>query len=114
MGGFLGRLFSELIAFGYNQGFRDAQYLRSNGYSRVRYYQDPYDPYVYTSQDVVFQDIGYDPYSCFSENRRYLSEGYELGYRDALYGRTEYDPYAYGGNLDLVSALIGSSLSLSL
>ena len=111
IGGFVGRLFSQLITFGYNQGYRDAQYARTQG-RRVRFYEDPYDPYVYTPQDITFEDVGYDPYSCSGENRRYLSEGYQLGYRDALYGTTQYDPYADGGNLDLISALIGSSLSL--
>jgi len=113
IGGFVSRLFSELLAFGYNQGYRDALYTRSQN-QRVRYFNDPYDPYVYVPDNTVevYEDVGYDPYSCLGENRRYLSEGYELGYRDALYGTTDYDPYYNDGNVDLISALIGSSLSL--
>ena len=114
VGGFVGRMFSELMAYGYNQGYRDALYARSNGYN-TRYFDDPYDPYVYTPETVVYQDIGYNPYSSFGENRRYLSEGYELGYRDALYSRNQYDPYNnYGANnVDLVSALISAVISIA-
>jgi hypothetical protein len=112
MGGFLSRLFSELIAYGYNQGYNDAIYARSAGY-RTRYYSDPYDPYVYVADSQGFEDIGYDPFSCVGENRRYLSEGYELGYRDALYGQTDYDPYYDNSNVDLISALITTALSVS-
>jgi len=113
IGGFVGRLFSQLLAFGYNQGYRDALYTQSQR-QRVRYFNDPYDPYAYVPDNTVevYEDVGYDPYSCLGENRRYLSEGYELGYRDALYGTTNYDPYYDNGNVDLVSALIGSSLPL--
>ena len=111
-GGFLGRLFTELIAYGYNQGYSDALYARSAGY-QTRYISDPYDPYVYVDEYQGFEDVGYDPYSCIGENRRYLSEGYELGYRDALYGQTDYDPYYENGNVDLISALITTALSVS-
>jgi hypothetical protein len=113
IGGFVGNLFGELVAFGYNQGYQDALYARSQGYN-TRYYDDPYDPYVYVEQEeIVFEDVGYNPYSCFGLNRRYVSEGYELGYRDALYGETEYDPYDDGTNVDLVSVLISTVISLS-
>jgi len=111
-GGFLGRLLTELIAYGYNQGYGEALRARSAGY-QTRYFSDPYDPYVYVDESQGFQDIGYDPYSCVGENRRYLSEGYELGYRDALNGQTDYDPYYDNGNVDLVSALISTALSIS-
>jgi hypothetical protein len=108
-GGFVSRLFSELMAVGYNQGYQDALYARTQN-RRSRYvYEDPYDPYVLVREDVV-EDVGYNPYSCIAANRRYVSEGYELGYRDALYGTTDYDPYYEGGNIDLVSALISASL----
>jgi hypothetical protein len=108
-GGIIGRLFSELIAFGYNEGYQDALYARASGQRNRFYYEDPYDPYILVDEEVV-QDIGYNPYSCIAEDRRYVSQGYELGYRDALYGTTDYDPYYDGGNIDLVSALIGASL----
>ena len=112
VGGFVGELFGDLVAYGYNQGYRDAMYARSRGYN-TRYYDDPYDPYVYVEEDVVFEDVGYNPYSCFGLNRRYVSEGYELGYRDAIYGETEYDPYDDGSNIDLVSVMISAISSLS-
>ena len=111
-GGFVGRMFSELIALGYNQGYQDAVYARSQGHN-TRYYDDPYDPYVYTQNVTVFEDVGYNPYSCFGQNRRYVSEGYELGYRDALYGNNAYDPYDDGTNVDLVSVLISTVALLS-
>jgi hypothetical protein len=112
LAGFVGNLFGELVAYGYNQGYRDAMYARSRGYN-TRYYDDPYDPYVYVEEEVVFEDVGYNPYSCFGLNRRYVSEGYELGYRDAIYGETEYDPYDDGSNVDLVSVMISAISSLS-
>jgi hypothetical protein len=109
----VGRLFSELLAYGYNQGYQDALYARTNGYN-TRYYADPYDPYVYVEEEVVFEDVGYNPYSCFGENRRYVSQGYELGYRDALYGRNQYDPYYYQTtDVDLISALISAVISIA-
>jgi hypothetical protein len=40
-----------------------------------------------------------------------LSEGYELGYQDALHDRAEYDPEE-DGEVDLVSLLIGSILQI--
>ncbi|MEO7539979.1 MAG: hypothetical protein ABIV21_08115 [Pyrinomonadaceae bacterium] len=112
IGGFVGRMFSELLAYGYNQGYQDAQYARTNGYN-TRYYTDPYDPYVYVEEEASFRDVGYNPYSCFGENRRYVSQGYELGYRDALYGGNKYDPDEYQStNVDLISALISAVISV--
>jgi len=108
-GGIVSQLFSQLIAYGYNEGYRDAQYARTQG-QRTRYYDDPYDPYVMVDDDVDLSDVGYNPYSCIAEDRRYVSQGYELGYRDALYGSNDYDPYSNGSTLDLVSALITASL----
>ena len=112
-GGFIGRLFSKLLALGYNQGYNDAQYARSNGYGD-QYYQDPYvyqDSYGY--QDDSYQNAGYDRYSCLAENRRYMSEGYELGYRDALNSRNQYDGYNNSGSGDLVSLLLGNILRIN-
>lgn len=106
VGGFISSLFGNLVALGYNQGYLDAQNARSGGYSDA-YYTDPYDPYVYVEDN--YEDIGYDPYSCFAENQRYLSEGYELGYRDAQYGENQLAEYDTSG-IDLVSLLIGSVL----
>lgn len=107
VGGFIANFFGRLVELGYNQGYIDAQNTRSNGYDET-YYPDRYDPYVYDADG--YQDIGYDPYSSLGENQRYLNEGYELGYRDALDGQTQFDPYGNGGGVDLVSLLIGNLL----
>jgi hypothetical protein len=111
-GDVVNRLFSQLVAYGYEQGYRDASIARSTGYV-TEYFSDPYDPYVYVDPDVAFNDVGYDPYSCLGQNRRYISDGYELGYRDALYGESVIDPIYDDTNVDLVSALISSVLGVS-
>ena len=102
-GGFLSRLFSQLLAVGYDNGYQQGQYAVSNGYNDQYYY----DPYGY--QDTGYN--GYDQYSySMGENRRYLSEGYQLGYQDAMNRNNQYDPYSSGSRLDLVSLLIGNVL----
>lgn len=91
--------FTQLLASGYDQGYSDGLYARRKNYGD-RYYYDPY----------VYEDSGYDPYSySLGENRRCLSEGYQLGYRDALYGSDQYEPLE-DGNVDLVSLLMGNVL----
>lgn len=109
-GGIVTRIFSELLAVGYNDGYQAGQYARSQGYRDNSAYYDPYDPYVYN--DVQFENVGYNPYSCFAENRRYLSEGYELGYQDGLRaagGQGQFNELG-NGSLDLVSVLLGNIL----
>ncbi|MGE3466982.1 MAG: hypothetical protein AB7J13_08620 [Pyrinomonadaceae bacterium] len=107
VGGFVTSFFSKLVALGYNQGYIDAQNARTYGYEET-YYEDTYDPYVYVEDN--YQDIGYDPYSCLAQNRRYLREGYEQGYRDALEGEDRFALYNDGGSVDLVSVLVGVTL----
>ena len=112
-GGFIGRLASQLLASGYNQGYTDAQYARSNGYNN-QYYQDPYAyESAYSDRGYSYQDIGYDPYSSLDQNRQYLSEGYQLGYRDALNSRNQ--PLALNnvGGGDLISLLLGNVLRVN-
>lgn len=109
-GGFVGRLVSQLLASGYNQGYQDAQYARLNGYGN-QYYQDPYaHQAAYTQPAYAYNDIGYDPYSSLAENRQYLSEGYELGYHDALNTRNQSGIFGNSSGGDLISALLGSIL----
>lgn len=97
--GVVGELLTGFLAQGYDQGFLAGRSARENGYGD-QYYQDPY---------VTEQGI-YDPYSVsMGENRQILSEGYGLGYEDALNGQTDYDPQSEG-NTDLVSLLLGSVL----
>jgi hypothetical protein len=104
-GGIVQQIFSNLLALGYEQGYTRGLQARRAGYGD-RYYYDPYD----------YGDNSYISYSnTLGENRRCLSEGYELGYRDALYnqrgvfGYQNIDPYQ-DTNVDLVSVLIGSAL----
>ena len=96
-GGLFRQLFTHLLAIGYDQGFQDGIAARRvSEHDRVFY-----DPYAYDS------DL-YDPYSVsLGDNRRCLSEGYELGYYDALNDIGEYDQYQNGG-VDLISVLIGT------
>jgi len=101
--GFVSQLFSDLLAYGYQQGYEDGLYARSHRRYRA-YYDDPY----------AFDDTVYDPYSySLGENRRCLSRGYELGYQDALSGYDEYDPYYSDNGGNLVSMLIGNALQFN-
>lgn len=93
-------LFSQLIAYGYDQGYLEGLAARRAGYG-TRYFDDPY---VY--EPTYYSTATYDPYSySLGENRRCLSNGYQLGYMDALHGGNDYDVYEYG-NTDLVSAFV--------
>ncbi len=99
-GGFASELLGNLLTQGYDQGFLAGQSARQNGYGD-EYYQDPY----------VYQGGVHDSYSAsVGENRRCLSQGYEIGYQDALNGQSGYDPQSRG-NADLVSLLLGTVLS---
>jgi hypothetical protein len=101
-GGLAGELIQRALVTGYYQGLLEGQQARNRGWGDEYYY----DPYVY-------EQAVYDPYSSSMGNcRRYMSEGYELGYRDAPAGRDDFDLYDGGGDIDLVSMLIGSALSL--
>lgn len=117
--GFLTRLVGGLLAYGYDQGYRDGLLAASGGYGYTSYqdpfvyYEEPYygDPYV---EETYATYSFYEPYSYSGyENRRTLSEGYELGYRDALYGQAGYDPYAYAGQIDLVSIYVGTTFQIA-
>ncbi len=97
-GGFVQQLFSKLLALGYDRGYNEGLNARRAGYGD-RYYSDPY----------AYGDSNYVSYSnSLGENRRCLSDGYELGYNDALYNQRGSDPYQNDTNVDLVSLLIGS------
>jgi len=96
-GGFASELIGNFLAQGYDQGFLAGEAATNSG-NGEEYYQDPY----------VIEEGVYDPYSVsMGENRQTLSEGYELGYQDALNGQTEYDPHTEG-NVDLVSLLLNN------
>ncbi len=100
-GGLAGELIQRALGTGYYQGLLEGQLARQRGWGD-RYYSDPY----------LYEQAIYDPYSTsIGDNRRYFSEGYEMGYNDALRQRDEFD-LADGGEVDLVSLLLGSVLSL--
>jgi hypothetical protein len=104
-----GTLVRRAIGTAYYQGYLEGQNARRSGWDD-EYYNDPYQ---YYSFDGDYVDTYYDPYSTsLGDNRRIYSEGYEQGYRDALAGRSDlYDDYDTN-NVDLVSLLLGSALSM--
>ncbi|MFT3745214.1 MAG: hypothetical protein QM785_13085 [Pyrinomonadaceae bacterium] len=91
----------RLVAVGYEQGYADGLAAARARRTDVNYY----DPYVYNQTT-------YDPYSSsLGMDRRYLSDGYGLGFQDALDG--DYGQDLYNDNqVDLVSLLIGSALQM--
>ena len=96
-GGLFRQLFTHLLAIGYDQGFQDGIAAREIE-ERKRVFYDPY----------AYENAAYDPYSVsLGDNRRCLSQGYELGYEDALNNINEYDQFPDGG-VGLVSVLIGT------
>ena len=101
-GGIAGELIQRALGTGYYQGLLEGQLARRRGWGD-RYYNDPY----------LYEQAIYDPYSTsLGDCRRYMSEGYEIGYQDALRGRDEFDLAQDGGDIDLVSLLLGNALSL--
>ncbi|MEO6334591.1 MAG: hypothetical protein ABIO91_06360 [Pyrinomonadaceae bacterium] len=102
-GGIAGELIQRALGTGYYQGLLEGQAARKRGWGD-QYYSDPY----------VYDQAIYDPYSTsIGDSRRYFSEGYEMGYDDALGGRDEFDlAGGGGGGVDLVSLLLGNVLSL--
>jgi hypothetical protein len=100
-GGIAGELIQRALGTGYYQGLLEGQAARKRGWGD-RYYSDPY----------LYEQAIYDPYSSsIGDCRRYFSEGYEMGYDDALRGRDEFD-LADGGDVDLVSLLLSNVMSL--
>jgi hypothetical protein len=89
----------EALAAGYSQGFIDGQNAAAYGYSD---YSSPYG----------YAPTAYSGYSTsLAERQQYLSEGYELGRRDAMEDRDSYGIFEGGGNLDLISALLGTVMA---
>lgn len=96
--GYTRELVRQGVATGYCQGFIDGQNARRYGVS------DYYDPYGYDGDP-------FDNYSVsFSERQRLLSEGYEMGYRDAMDDRDVYGIDDYGASPDLVNVMLGNVL----
>ncbi|MEQ1643543.1 MAG: hypothetical protein ABL959_08895 [Pyrinomonadaceae bacterium] len=101
---FVSGLIGSLLSQGYDQGLMAGQNARQYGYTEAQYN----DPYTY-------QNGACDPYSVsVGENRRYLSEGYEQGYRDgystAVADNENYDQ-GNSGSSDLIGVLLNNVLS---
>jgi hypothetical protein len=100
-GGLGAELIQRALSTGYYQGLLEGQMARRRGWDD-EHYDDPY----------LYEATIYDPYSSsMGDCRRYMSEGYEMGYADGLRGQDEFY-VARGGDVDLVSLLIGSTVSL--
>lgn len=100
-GGLGAELIQRSLSTGYYQGLLEGEAARRRGWGD-EYYSDPY----------VYDQAVYDPYSSsIGDCRRYFSEGYEMGYNDGLQGDDEF--YVdRGGDIDLVSLLMTSAISL--
>ncbi len=100
-GGAFENLIASAAAQGYNEGYLAGLAAAESGYDNIAYH----DPYSY-------QQSVYDPYSSsVGDSRRCLSEGYQLGYQDAVHGDYDYDPMS-DGNVDLVSVLLSNVMSM--
>ena len=96
-GGYSSGTLREVLAQGYEQGYQAGWYAREN---QLR---DHYLANGYRAEDDY-----YDPYSySIGENRRCFSEGYAIGYQDALNGRNE-TISQYTGGTDLLSLLLSN------
>jgi hypothetical protein len=101
-GGLASELIQRALGVGYYQGLLEGRLARERGWGDDYYY----DPYLY-------EQAMYDPYSSsIGDCRRYFSEGYEMGYQDAIAGRDEFELVERGGDIDLVSMLLGGVVSL--
>jgi len=119
VGGFVTRLLGGLLAYGYDQGYRDGLMARQAGYGYSDYYADPYsyyydEPAYTTTTYVSTTTTSYQPYLYSAyEDRHSLSEGYSLGYEDAFYDRNNYDPYYGEQNINLVSLYVGATFQIA-
>jgi hypothetical protein len=96
-GGYASDTYREVLAQGYEQGYQAGWYARDNELANI-----------YEDSSYRIDDDYYDPYAySIGENRRCFSEGYALGYQDAMNGRQDYISN-YGGNTDLVSLLLSN------
>ena len=98
---YLRQTYGQLITLGYEEGLADGLAARTAGYEE-EYFVDPY----------VYEEEIYDPYSVsLGENRRCLSDGYSLGYYDALNNEADHVPYE-ASQMDVVSIFISNSLAI--
>jgi len=119
VGGFVTRLLGGLLAYGYDQGYRDGLMARQSGYGYTQYYEDPFvysydQPSYQTTTYTTVTTTSYEPYLYSAyEDRHSLSEGYSLGYEDAFYGRNDYDPYYGEQNINIVSLYVGATFQIA-
>jgi hypothetical protein len=100
--GYVDDVYRQAYDYGYEQGYLAGQ--QEARYDRNAAYEDQ-NPYGY-------DDYLYDGYSVsLGQNRYYLNEGYDNGYREALQGRNDYELDS-GGDFDLVSLLINGVLGM--
>lgn len=96
-GGYSSDTLREVLAQGYEQGYQAGWYASQNQLQND-----------YLGSNYVISDDYIDPYSySIGENRRCFTEGYNIGYQDAMNGRREYISQ-YSGNTDLVSLLLSN------
>jgi hypothetical protein len=87
----------EVLTEGYEQGYQAEYYARENDIRND-----------YLRSNYVVNDDYVDPYSySIGENRRCFTEGYNIGYQDAMRGRHDYISQ-YSGNTDLLSLLLSN------
>ena len=92
---------SRYVAAGYDEGYYAGLNARNAGYGD-RYYSDPYDN----------EEANYVPYmNSMSQNRHCLSDGYGLGYDDALYEQPGSEQYL-SGNVDLITIFVSGGLRI--
>jgi len=96
-GGYSSDTLREVLAQGYEQGYQAGYYARENEIGND-----------YLRSNYVVNDDYVDPYSySIGENRRCFTEGYNIGYQDAMRGRHDYISQ-YSGNTDLLSLLLSN------
>ncbi len=101
---FLNDLVSQTLASGYNQGMMDGEYAQEQGWGED-YYNDPYayDAGVYNGSSVSL-----------AERRQLLSQGYELGYRDAMNERNAGYYEEASQDFDLTTLLLDNVLRVGI
>jgi hypothetical protein len=96
-GGYSSVTYREVLAQGYEQGYQAGYYARDMELNND-----------WADNGFVWNDDYVDPYAySIGENRRCFSEGYSLGYQDAMAGRQDYISN-YSGGTDLVSLLLSN------
>jgi hypothetical protein len=96
-GGYSSITYREVLAQGYEQGYQAGWYARENELSNE-----------WLESGLRIEDDYIDPYSyAIGENRRCFTEGYALGYQDALNGQEDYVSQ-YSGDTDLLSLLLSN------